>query len=162
MKHRLPLLAGGAVLLALAGGIAIAQVTVPKVLSVGPTDLFQVVVKGSPGPGNSYATAAQVSGVFGYKNGGAASTGFAYTFTAGQRYYFIQPADTLDAGALTTEANPGNGQVECLFSTQIVTALTWTANTGQTLDTAVPSAGAANALQCIQYNTSAAKWYRVS
>lgn len=159
MNIRKTLLTAGALLALLGGSTAFAQI--PKVTSVGPTDLFQDVVSGNPGVGNSYATAAQVNGVSGYKNGGAVLTAWTYTFATGQRYFYIKPAGTLATGALTTEVSPGDGQVECFFSTQTQTALTWTASTGQTLDSSVPTAGVANTLQCIQYNAPSAAWFRV-
>ena len=151
----------GALVILIGASIAIAQVTVPKVLSVGPTDLFQDVVGGVPGPGNTYATAAQVNGVAGYKLGGAVLTAWTYTFTSGQQYYVITPSGTLATGVLTAEANPGDGQRECFFSTQTQTAITWTANTGQTMDTTKPAAGVANVRQCMLYSAAAATWYRV-
>lgn len=159
MKLRTSLLAAGALLALLGGSAAFAQI--PRVTSVSPTDLFQDVVNGIPGPGNSYATGAQVSGISAYKNGGVVSTAWTYTFTSGQQYYFVQPAGTLATGTLTTEANPGDGQRECFFSTQTQTAITWTANTGQTIDGSKPTAGVANTLQCMIYVAASASWFRI-
>lgn len=145
---------------ALLAGLAFAQsISVPMLQNVGPTDLFQDVVGGQPQAQSKYVTAAQIAGVPGYVNGGAVLTAFTFTYGNSQEYYFIQPAGTLATGTLTTAPNPGDGQRECFFSTQTQTAITWTANTGQSLANA-PTAGVANSGQCMTYSAATSTWYR--
>lgn len=157
-------LASVAVAALAAMGVAFAQtsITIPTLQNVDPVhDLFNDVVRGQPKAGNQYVTGGQISGTNAYHNGGVASTAFTYTFAAGEKYFLIQPAGTLATGTLTTEAHPGPGQQECFFSTQTQTALTWTANTGQTMDSSAPSAGVASTLQCIIYDSAKTTWYRI-
>ena len=141
-------------------GFALAQTYPPPVTpTIGTTDLFPNVVGGAPQPGNFYSSAAQIAGVPGYVNGGVAVTAFTYTFGNSVTSYFIQPAGTLATGTLTTAANPSDGQRECFLSTQTQTALTWNANTGQTINNA-PTAGVAFTPICITYSKATATWYR--
>ena len=148
--------------LAVAFGIPLAfsqAPLVPQVPNVGTADLFQDVVNGTPTAQGFYATAAAINGVPGYVNGGAVLTAWTFTFGNTQTSYFIQPAGTLATGTLTTAPNPGDGQRECFLSTQTQTAITWTANTGQTLANA-PTAGVAMTPQCMTYSRATATWYR--
>ena len=156
---KLRLLAGLAIAALLSIGAVQAQVTLPQVTSVDPTDLIQVVPNGAPSAGNKYSTAAKINGVVGYANGGAATTGWTFTMANGQTNYFIQPAGTLATGVLTLPPNPGDGQRACFLSTQTQTAITWTANTGQSLSNA-PTAGVAMVPQCMQFSATTATWYR--
>lgn len=158
-KLLLGALLGGAALLV--GYGAWSQNVIPQVTHVGPTDLFQDVVNGMEQVGHQYATAAQINGVIGYQDLGAATTGNTYTFLKGQSQMTMRPVGTLAAVALTTEASPGDGQVECFFSTQTTTSLTWTANTGQTMGSDAPTAGVANTRQCMQYETVSLTWHRI-
>lgn len=147
------------------GGYALAQVggnptpLVPKVANVGTADCFMDVVGGFPTAQGYCAPAAAIAGVPGYVNGGAQTTGFSFTFGNTQTSYFIQPAGTLATGTLTTAANPADGQRECFLSTQTQTALTWNANTGQSMNNA-PSAGVAMTPVCMQFSLATATWYR--
>jgi len=138
---------------------AIAQVATPKVVSVGTADLIPVVPNGQPSARTSYATAAAINGVQGYVDGGAVATAFTYTFTNTQTNYIIRPAGTLATGTLTAAPNPGDGQRECFLSTQTQTALTWNANTGQSISNA-PTAGVANTAVCMVWEAAANTWYR--
>lgn len=133
----------------------------PQVQHVGTTDLFQDIVNGMEVVGHQYATAAQINGVIGYQDLGAATTGNTYTFLKGQSQITMRPAGTLGAVTLTTEVSPGDGQVECFFSTQTTTSLTWTASTGQTIGSDAPSAGVANTRQCLQYELLTLTWHRI-
>lgn len=147
--------------LCLAGiaGFAVAQVTLPKVASIGTTDLVQILPGGVPSAGNQYVIAGKIAGVPLYVDLGAATTGNTYTFAAGQKNMIMRPAGTLAAVTLVTEAAPSDGQEECFLSTQTTTSLTWNANTGQSISGA-PSAGVANTRVCMLYNKTAATWYR--
>ena len=154
------LLGATALILAVGGGIVIAQtITVPQVVSVGTKDLFNTVVGGVPTAGNKYATAAQINGVVGYSDGTAATTGWTHTYGNAETNFFIYPSGTLANGTITAAPNPGDGQRECFLSTQTQTSVTWTANTGQTLVNA-PTAGTAMTPECMVYVASKATWYR--
>jgi len=61
------------------------------------------------------------------------TTAFAYTFAAGTQVLVIVPAATLATGTITMPAAPADGMVITVQSSQQVTALTFNANTGQTL-----------------------------
>lgn len=143
-----------------AAGFAIAQAVIPTLSAINSTDLVQVVPNAMPGPGNKYAAAGLVSGSPTYVNGGAVLTAFTYTFLNGEVNYFVQPAGTLATGTLTTEPNPGDGKVECFTSTQTQTALTWTANTNQTINAGVHAAATLGVPNCIQYSAATGTWYQ--
>ena len=153
-------IAGLAGLVLVAGvGFAIAQaIVVPQVATVGTSDLFLDVVSGQPQAQSSYATAAQIAGVPGYAYS-VPLTGFTLTFANSQTNMVLNPAGTLATGTLTTAANPSNGQRECVISTQTQTALTWSANTGQTIVNG-PTALVANTPVCMVYVGSLAAWER--
>lgn len=143
-------------------GAARAQIVAPtQVQTVNPTDLFQDIPRGVSASTNVYASGPQIAGAPGYVNLGAATTGNSYTFAKAQVDMFMQPAGTLAAVTLVTEPNPSDGQRECFLSTQTTTALTITANSGQTMGTgAAPTAGVANVPLCITYQLSSASWLR--
>jgi hypothetical protein len=76
-------------------------------------------------------------------------TGFTYTVPNDAEQIALKPAGTLASGTITMPAAPTDGQVLVISSTQTVTALTHSANTGQTL------IGAATTILA---NTSAGRW----
>lgn len=148
--------------LAFVGLRATAQVMPnPMVQNVGPADIFQDVTQGLHQAASFYATAQQINGVIGYQDLGIATTGNTYTYLGAQMNMIMRPAGTLAAVTLTTTLYPGDGQVECFFSTQTTTALTWTANTNQTMGSDAPSAGVANTRQCMQYEVASTTWHRI-
>lgn len=61
------------------------------------------------------------------------TTAFTYTFAAGTTTLIAVPAATLATGTITMPASPADGMVVTFSSTQQITALTVSANTGQTL-----------------------------
>ena len=61
------------------------------------------------------------------------TTGFGYTFAAGVQVLVIQPAGTLATGTVTMPASPTDGMTIAVVSTQQVTAITVSANTGQSI-----------------------------
>ncbi len=145
--------------LALVAGAAIAQVpTPPSVASVGPTDLVAIVPGGQPSAQTQYATPGQIAGVPGYVYN-VPLTAFSLTYAKGQTNMVLNPAGTLATGTLTTEANPSDGQRECVLSTQTQTAITVTANTGQTIVNG-PTALVANVPVCWTFVKSLAAWER--
>jgi hypothetical protein len=141
-------------------GAAVAQtISVPQVVNVGPSDLFNDVVGGQPRAGNQYATAAQIAGVPGYHSFGTISADPAYTVPNGVTDLFGHGASTITAVTITTEPNPADGKRECYWADQTTTTLTWTANTGQTINANVPAAGVAKTSSCITYQASSATWF---
>lgn len=155
--------------LALAGGFAVAQVvTPPQVVNVGPTDLIQVVPNGAAQAQSKYATAAQISGPLGYKvlNSGLDAHGDALTYTATAgvvNIFAYATTSAITSATITTEANPGDGQRECYLAVgEATTTLTFTANTGQTMQAGASAiaAGVSNVSICITYVASLTEWFR--
>ena len=126
-------------------GYAVAQTTSkPKVLAVNATaDLLQVLPGGLSSAQNVYGTAAQVTAVSGYHDLGTVTTDPAYTAKTGEWNIFGHAAGTVTAVTITTPVNPGDGQRLCYYMDQTTTTLTFTANTGQTIDSNVVAAGVA-------------------
>ena len=154
------LAAVGIGLLLAGAGFAIAQTTpVPTVTNVGPNDLFNDVVNGVPQVGNRYASASQIAGVPGYYNMGTISTDAAYHVTNGVTNIFAHATGTVTVETITTEPNPGDGKRECYWADQATTTLTWSANTGQTVDGNVVAAGTQYVSNCITFVTKNATWY---
>ena len=156
-------LIGAAIGFLVLAGAAVAQLALaPKVSNIGTSDLFQDLQGGAPSAQSIYATAAQIAGAPGYQVT-TPLTGFSLTFAAGQMNWTITPAGTLATGTFTTEANPSDGQVECVFSTQTQTAVTLTPNTTQftqTINNAI-TAMTASTRYCYQFNKSVSAWYRI-
>lgn len=149
----------------LGAGYAVAQnapgnvtITAPKVLTVGPTDLFQDVVGGIPQVGNQYATAGQIAGVPSYVYA-VPLTAFSLTFGNSQAWYILNPAGTLATGTITFAPAPADGQRECTVSSQTQTAITFTANTGQTV-VGAPTSMVAGTPVCFSYVASVATWFK--
>ena len=92
-------------------------------------------------------------------------TAFSITVGAGVSRLMLTPAGTLATGTITLPAAPVDGQEVCIFDTQTQTALTLSANTGQTISNAV-TALTANTRVCYVYAGTtanagtAANWYR--
>jgi hypothetical protein len=63
----------------------------------------------------------------------ALTTGFTYTFAAGTQVLVMNPAGTLATGTITMPASPADGMTITVESTQQVTAVTVSANTGQSI-----------------------------
>ncbi len=154
---------------ALLAGIAVAQMTpaplvtfqVPMVQTVGPTDVFHDVVAGIPTVGNQYATAGMIAGVPSYVYT-VPLTAFTLTFGNSQTWYILNPAGTLATGTITMAAAPADGQRECVVSSQTQTAITFTANAGQTISTnpAIPTALVAGTAVCYVYVAPQATWFK--
>jgi hypothetical protein len=145
---------------ALGLGYAVAQtVPVPKVSAVNATaDLVQIIPGGVPTSQSKYATVAQTTAISGYKDLGTVSTDPAYTATTGVWNVFSHATGTVTAVTLTTPASPGDGQRLCYYNDHTTTTLTFTANTGQTIDSNVVAAGVANIPACIVYNGTTLAW----
>jgi type IV secretory pathway TrbL component len=145
------------------GGFAIAlaqTVIIPTVTNVAVADLLQVIVGGAPSAGNTYGTAGKVTHTESYVNGGTITTDPAYTFASGVTNWLGHKASGLTTGTFTTEAAPKDGNRECVWLDQTTTTLTWTANTGQTVDSTIAhAAGIANVPNCITFQASNSTWY---
>ena len=139
-------------------GITGGPVSVPKVTNVGPTDLFQDIVGGTPVVGNFYATAAQISGVQGYLNLGTVTTDPSPTIKNGVVNVYAHGTTTITAVTITMEPNPADGKRICYWADQTTTTLTWTANTGQTIDGNKHAAGVQYISNCMTYVASTATW----
>lgn len=87
-------------------------------------------------------------------------TGFTITIADGITAYVINPAGTLATGTFTLPANPTEGQLLEISSTQTQTAVTISANTGHTIVGA--AATALTAVTAIRFRFLATKWYRVA
>ena len=87
------------------------------------------------------------------------STGFSLTFGNFQKDMALNPSGTLAAGYVTMAPAPVDGTRACIFSTQIITALYVSANTGQSINNAATSL-AANVRICYLYSKSNTTWDR--
>ena len=89
------------------------------------------------------------------------TTAFSYTFAAGTQTLIINPAGTLATGTVTMPAAPANGMVITVESTQIITALTLSGNTGQSI-VGVPATLFPNQPLSYVYRLSNTTWYPFS
>ena len=87
-------------------------------------------------------------------------TGFSYTVPAGVVGTVFIPAGTLATGTIIMPATPADGMTVNLSSTQIITALTLNANTGQTIVNAITTLIAGGNAAYL-YRLSNTTWYRV-
>jgi hypothetical protein len=141
------------------GAAAFAQtIAVPQVQIINPTDLFLDVVAGQPNARSQYATAAQITSQMGYQKA-SPITAFSYTFGNSQGLIVLTNSTTIAQGTITFAAAPSDGAQECIFAQNIVTTLNLVAPTGETLDNAVTTIGAA-ARVCYLYSLSNATWDR--
>jgi hypothetical protein len=86
-------------------------------------------------------------------------TGFAYTVPNGTQALVLTPAGTIATGTITTPPNPQDNQPLRLSSSQTVTALTVSANTGQTV-VGAPTTITSTAPVEFFWNAQNATWYR--
>lgn len=89
------------------------------------------------------------------------TTGFAITIANNIANLILKPAGTLATGTVTMPATPVDGQEVTIMSSQIITALTVLANTGQSIDgTFTAAAFAANGFATWKYVLPDTTWYR--
>ena len=88
----------------------------------------------------------------------APTTGFSYTITA--PLTILNPAGTLAAGTITMPASPTDGMRVRFSSTQIITALTVSANTGQSIVNALTALTAGGFAEYM-YRSANTTWYRI-
>jgi len=88
------------------------------------------------------------------------TTGFSYTFASGVQTLVMNPAGTLATGTITMPASPADGMTIRFSSSQIITALTVSANSGQSIVAAVTSLVLGGSAQYI-YRATNSTWYRI-
>jgi len=86
------------------------------------------------------------------------TTAFSYTFAAGTTVLVINPAGTLAAGTITMPAAPADGMTISFSSTQAITALTVSGNTGQSIVGNPTTMNAGGAVTLV-YRLSNTSWY---
>ena len=143
---------------------ALAQVVAPQVSNLNLNDLVQVVPRGVPQPQTQYAPPGAIAGVEQYSYQ-VPLTAFSITPPNLTSLLYLNPAGTLATGTLTMEAVASDGQKFCVEDSQTQTAITISANTGQTLTSgtyglATPTALTANTRYCWLYLASQAAWVR--
>ena len=88
------------------------------------------------------------------------TTGFSYTFASGVQTLVMNPAGTLATGTITMPATPADGMTIRFSSSQIITALTLSPNSGQSVVAAVTSLVLGGSAQYI-YRATNTTWYRI-
>jgi hypothetical protein len=83
----------------------------------------------------------------------------AAVFTNPQTRMLLEPSGTLASYYVNMAPAPPDGQEACIFSTQAVTNLYWSPNTGQSMNNAITTL-AANGSACYLYGASNATWDR--
>jgi len=86
------------------------------------------------------------------------TTAFTYTFAAGTQVLVINPAGTLATGTITMPASPADGMTITFSSSQQITALTLSGNTGQTVVSAVTFLPAKTGVSYV-YRLANTSWY---
>lgn len=84
-------------------------------------------------------------------------TGFSITPVASKT--LLNPAGTLATGTITMPASPDDGTVVGVSTTQTVTSLTVSANTGQSINNAVTTLTAGSTVSYI-YRATDKTWYK--
>ena len=86
------------------------------------------------------------------------TTGFSYTVGSGIQVVLFKPSGTLATGTVTMPLSPSDGMTVTISTTQTITALTLSPNTGQSINNAVTTlSGAVSYL----YRAADTSWYRV-
>jgi hypothetical protein len=86
------------------------------------------------------------------------TTGFTYTFAAGTQVLVMNPAGTLATGTITMPASPADGMTITFSSSQQITALTLSGNTGQSVVSAVTFLPAKTGVSYV-YRLANTTWY---
>lgn len=86
------------------------------------------------------------------------TTGFTYTFAAGTQVLVMNPAATLATGFITMPAAPADGMTITFSSSQQITALTLSGNTGQSIVGAVTSMSPKSGVTYV-YRLANTTWY---
>jgi len=88
------------------------------------------------------------------------TTGFSITVADNISALILNPAGTLATGTITMPATPIDGQIIRFSSSQTITALTVSANSGQTISGAPSTMGATLPFAYI-YHLAGTNWYRI-
>ncbi len=90
----------------------------------------------------------------------APTTGFSITIGNNVQTLILNPAGTLATGTITLPASPIDGHLVRICSSQIITALTVSPNTGQTITAAPTTLGLGGGFAYI-YDLAGTNWYRL-
>jgi hypothetical protein len=90
------------------------------------------------------------------------TTGFSYTFAAGTQVLVMNPVGTLATGTITMPSSPADGMTITFSSTEQITALTLSGNTGQTIGGTQTVLLPANSAVQFIYRLSNTTWYRIT
>lgn len=90
------------------------------------------------------------------------TTGFSYTFATGTTTLIANPAGTLATGTITMPGSPADGMVVTFMSTQEVTALTISGNSGQSIGGSQTAQLPANSAMSFVYRLTNTTWYRTT
>ena len=90
------------------------------------------------------------------------TTGFSYTFATGTTTLIANPAGTLATGTITMPGSPADGMVITFMSTQEVTALTISGNSGQSIGGSQTTQLPANSAMSFVYRLTNTTWYRTT
>jgi hypothetical protein len=124
---------------------------------VNPLDTIPIVKNGVPTAQQQYVNPPAITSQMGYQKASPA-TGFTYTFGNTQSLIVLTHAATVASGTIVLAVAPSDGDQNCLYAQNTVTALTVSApNT--TLDNAVTTISAA-AQVCYLYSLSTNTWDR--
>jgi len=152
----------GAFALMLAGP-AFAQLNPPASNpgKVTQTDLVPIVPGGAPSAAQPFVNPGQIGAMLNEQDA-VPVTGFSITPLNTTSLLFLNPATTpLATGTVTMPANPGSGQEFCLLDSGVVTTLTVSANTGQSLVGTAVAATVAGTSYCWRYISLTSTWYRL-
>jgi hypothetical protein len=147
--------------LVLGSGIALAQLTPPLSFdtTVSQSDAVQVIPGGVSKPTNNYLAPGQIGAMLN-ESVQVPLTAFTITPNDNVSLLFLNPAGTLATGTITFPAHPSDGGAFCWLSSQTQTAVTMTANTGQSVVGTAVTAGVAGTSYCWRYIATTATWYR--
>lgn len=117
---------------------------------------------------DSAAGAFMVEGTFANGTWNNITTGTSSTIPAGFSNTLFNPSSLIATYTLTLPASPLDGQIENIYfggtiagGTAVVTALTISANSGQTLEQqTAPTTGVGGTVYKYKYNSSLSKWFR--
>lgn len=90
------------------------------------------------------------------------TTGFSYTFASGTQTLVINPAGTLATGTITMPASPVDGMTVTISTTQEITALTLSGNTGKSIGGTQVARFPANSAMQFVYRSANTTWYRIT
>jgi len=88
------------------------------------------------------------------------TTGFSYTVASGIQVVILKPLALLAAGTVTMPLSPSDWMTVTISTTQTITALTLSPNTGQSVSNAITTLLAGGAASYL-YRAADTTWYRV-